>query len=810
MKIFPIPPVDIIFGEFYKGAIMAKFAVKTLEFYKVKEALANETATSLGRSLALELRSENEFSIVKRMQEETAEALRLQEDGKRFPFGGAVDITEGTKRARVGAVLDIETLMSIANTAAAMRQLKNFLLEGAQQAPNLSAYAAQMQEFPRLEKQLNSAISDKGEIKDSASTKLAGLRTGILVAKRRVKEKLDSILHSPENQKYFQDQLVTMREDRYVIPIKQEYKFNFPGVVHDQSGSGATLFIEPLAVVNLNNDIKKYISEEKEEIERILRQLSVNVGAEAEQLDVTLKVLAQLDLICAKAYLAKKQNAQRPILSLQSKVEIVQGRHPLLNREKAVPLDINLGEGFTSLLITGPNTGGKTVALKTVGLFALMNQAGMFVPAHIAKLPVFGGIYADIGDEQSIEQSLSTFSGHLKNMVDILKEAGCGDLVLVDEICVGTDPTEGVALAMSMLEYLYEKKVMTIITTHYSELKSFAYEHEGMENASVEFDPVTLKPTYRLLMGVPGSSNAFYISRRLGLPERILVQAESLIGQEHANMENVLQNLEGERRQYERKNSEIENLRLEAEHLKNELLKKKNDLDKRRNETLRKAREEADELYRNSRKESSAILKELRAVKNLVDTAKVEELAEMARKGLNKSFSLDGQPVPEGQGLAAGNAAVGKNVYLKTLGQTGAIVEIKGSQVVVQIGSMRTTVPMKSCLLVGQGRTEAKNKQSRMRRLPNQSHDMFVKKAQTTTTEIDVRGKTVDEAIPYVDKAIDDALLAGMEHFRLIHGKGTGMLRIGLTEYLKAHRAVKRIEMAPQNEGGAGATIVYL
>ncbi len=810
MKIFPIPLVGIISGEYYKGVIMAKFAVKTLEFSKIKDALAQETATSLGKNLALELHSENEFAVVKKMLEETAEALRLQEAGRRFPFGGAVDITEGTKRVKVGAVLDIETLMSIANTAASMRQIKNFLLEVVQEAPNLSVYANAMQEFPRLEKQLNSAISEKGEIKDSASTKLAGLRTGILVAKRRVKEKLDSILHSAENQKYFQDQLVTMREDRYVIPIKQEYKFNFPGVVHDQSGSGATLFIEPLAVVNLNNDIKKYISEEKEEVERILRQLSANVGLEADQLDITLKVLAKLDLICAKAYLAKKQKAQRPMLLLQNKIEIVQGKHPLLDQEKAVPLDINLGDGFNSLLITGPNTGGKTVALKTVGIFALMAQAGMFVPAHVAKLPVFGGVYADIGDEQSIEQSLSTFSGHLKNMVSILQEANSGDLVLVDEICVGTDPTEGAALAMAMLDYLHEKKVMTIITTHYSELKTFAYEHDGMENASVEFDPVSLQPTYRLLMGVPGSSNAFYISKRLGLPESILTQAESLIGQEHANMENVLQNLEGERRQYQRRNSEIENLRLEAERLKTDLIKKKLDLDKRRNETLRKAREEADALYRNSRKESSAILKELRAMKNLVDTAKVEELAEMARQGLNKSFALEGKPVPEGQGLAAGNAAVGKKVYLKTLGQSGVIAEINGSQVIVQVGGMRTTVAMKKCLLLPEGSQAAKPKQSTMRRVPNQRHDMFVKKAQTSTTEIDVRGKTVDEAIPYVDKAIDDALLSGMEHFRLIHGKGTGMLRAGLTDYLKANKAVRHIEMAPQNEGGAGATIVYL
>ena len=810
MRIYHIQLEDIILGEYYKGDQMAKFAVKTLEFAKVKEALALETSTSLGKNLALELRSENEFALVKGMLEETAEALRVQEEGRRFPFGGAVDITEGTKRAKVGAVIDIEMLMAIANTAASMRQTKNFLLEVEEVAPHLAVYAASMQEFPRLEKQLNSAISEKGEIKDSASTKLAGLRTGILVAKRRVKEKLDSILHSAENQKYFQDQLVTMREDRYVIPIKQEYKFNFPGVVHDQSGSGATLFIEPLAVVNLNNDIKKYILEEKDEVERILRQLSANVGLEADQLDKTLKVLAQLDLICAKAYLAKRQNAQRPMLLLQNKIEIVQGRHPLLDAKKAVPLDINVGDGFNSLLITGPNTGGKTVALKTVGLFALMTQAGMFVPAQVAKLPVFGGVYADIGDEQSIEQSLSTFSGHLKNMVSIIQEAKSGDLVLVDEICVGTDPTEGAALAMAMLKYLHEKKVMTIITTHYSELKTFAYEHEGMENASVEFDPVTLQPTFRLLMGVPGSSNAFYISRRLGLPESILAQAESLIGQEHANMENVLQNLEGERLQYQRRNSEIENLRLEAERLKNELVKKKTDLDKRRNETLRKAREEADALYRSSRRESSEILKELRAMKNLVNTAKVEELAELARKGLNKSFSLEGQPLPEGQGLAAGNAAVGKKVYLKTLGQAGIIAEINGSQVIVQVGGMRTTQRMKNCLLLPESSQENKTKQTKMRRIPNQRHDMFVKKAQETTTEIDVRGKTVDEAIPDVDKAIDDALLAGMEHFRLIHGKGTGMLRAGLTDYLKAHSAVQRIELAPANEGGAGATIVYL
>ena len=788
---------------------MAKFAVKVLEFDKIKTALGNEAATSLGKKLAQDLHSSTDFSMVKAMQEETAEIMRLQEEGKRLPLGGAADITEPVKRAKVGGVLDLPALQAVAGTVIAIRQVKTFLTESAAEVPTLGEYGENMAMFPRLEKQLNSAIDEKGEIKDNASTKLAGLRTGIIVAKQRVKEKLDSILRSPDYQKYFQDQLVTMREDRYVIPIKQEYKFNFPGVVHDQSGSGATLFIEPMAVVNLNNDIKKYMLEEKEEVERILRALSENVGAEADGITASLKILAQLDLISAKGYLANKQKAVRPMLLSGCKVDIIAGRHPLLDQEKAIPLDISLGDKFSTLLITGPNTGGKTVALKTVGLFALMAQAGMCVPAKQAKLPVFTGIYADIGDEQSIEQSLSTFSGHMKNMVEILSQVQEGDLVLVDEICVGTDPTEGAALAMAMLEYLFNKHVLTLVTTHYSELKTFAFEHTGMENASVEFDPVSLRPTYRLLMGVPGSSNAFYISKRLGLAAEIISQAETLISKEHANMENVLQNLEGERREYEMRNRDIENLRLEAEQLKNELNKQKADLTKRRNDILRKAREEADDIYRSARRESTSILKELRANKSLVDDAKVEELASLSRQGLNKSFALEGKPVPEGQGLTAGNAALGKHIYIKRIGQKGVIEAIKGNEVVVSIGSMKMTLPMKDCLLI-KAPPVFSNKRTLKRNKPSESHTMFVKKAQETLNEIDVRGKTVDEAIPYVDKEIDNALLSGMDSFRLIHGKGTGMLRAGLLAYLKEHRSVSKVLEAPQSEGGSGASIVYV
>ncbi|WP_337617201.1 endonuclease MutS2 [Acidaminococcus timonensis] len=789
---------------------MAKFAVNTLEFDKVKAMLAKQAGTSLGQKLALDLVSSSRFEQVKLAQEETAEAVQLLDEGRRLPLGGITDISPLVKRTRVGSILEPEDFTAIGDAIDGIRSLKQFLTEDTENAPALRDYGPRLGDFSRLSKQLSSALDEKGNIKDNASVKLQGLRMGILAAKNRVKDKLNSLLHDPMNQKYFQDALVTMREDRYVIPIKQEYRLNFPGVVHDQSSSGATLFVEPMAVVNLNNDIKKYMLEEQAEVERILRTLTGHVGSEADNILESLGVVAQIDLIGAKANLAQKLHCCRPMMILQQRVRITKGRHPLLDQNRVVPLDINLGDDFTTLLITGPNTGGKTVALKTVGLFALMAQAGMFVPAAEAILPVFGGVYADIGDEQSIEQSLSTFSGHMKNMISILKDVREGDLVLVDEVCVGTDPTEGAALAMAMIEFLYKKKVLTIMTTHYSELKTFAYEHEGMENASVEFDPETLRPTYKLLMGVPGSSNAFYISKRLGLPQEILDEARTFIGEGHSNMERVLQNLEGERREYESRKDEIESLRREAEYRKNQLEQERDKLEKSRNAILRKAREQADELYRNARRESTSILKELRANQDMVESRKVEQLAEMSRKVLNKNFSIDGKPMPEGQGLTSGNAAVGKRVYVKKLGQSGVITALNGNEVQVRIGVMKMNLKLKDCLLLKEAPSQPKSTHRTLKRSTSQGHNLFVKKAQDATVQIDVRGKTVDEAIPYVDKAIDDALLAGMDRFRLVHGKGTGMLRKGLLEYLNQHPNVKKTEMAPLNEGGFGATIVWV
>ncbi len=793
---------------------MARFAVRVLEFDKIKNMLAVKAATFLGKQAIAALQIESDFEKVKCLQEETAEAVRILDEGKHFPFGGAYNITADIKRAELGSILEPEELLHILTTIQAISSMKAFLEENAEFAPNLFAYGSRLTLFGRLEKQITGVIDEHGEIKDNASPKLNGLRTAIQIAKNRVKDKLDSILHDPNNQKYFQDNIVTMRGDRYVIPIKQEYKMNFPGIIHDQSGTGATLFIEPLAVVNLNNDIKRYLSEEHEEIVRILRQLTQNIGVEAASLFSSLSIFTALDVISAKALLAQEQHAVRPMMVLGYDSEIIQGRHPLLNSNTVVPLDVSLGGNFNMLLITGPNTGGKTVALKTLGIFALMAQVGLFVPASSAKLPVFRAVYADIGDEQSIEQSLSTFSAHMKNLISILKEVQAGDLVLIDEICAGTDPNEGAALAMSILKYFHEKKALTMVTTHYSELKTFAYGHEGMENASVEFDAVSLRPTYRLLMGVPGSSNAFNISRRLGLAEDIIKQAGELLNQEHVHMENVLQELDSERRRYESGSKEIEELRRESEQLRNALAYSKSDFERRKNEMLRKAREQADEIYRRSRRESESVLKELRSLKADFDTKRLEQAAEEARKKLNKTLS-EAAPLPEGTALTAEYAKKGLNVFVVSLGKNGIITDVNGNEVTVQVGILKMTVPVKKCLVTKMQPVHKDNETKRRKvnvknAASNYAHQMFVSKSSSAKQEIDVRGMTLDEAIPVVDKAIDDALIAGISKLRIIHGKGTGALRSGLTAYLSTNRFVRNLETAALEVGGSGATVIEL
>jgi DNA mismatch repair protein MutS2 len=785
---------------------ISHFAVKTLEFDKVKELVAAKAGTSLGKKYLQNLQVSSDFSVVKKLQEETAEVMSILENGQRMPLGGMFDITAAIKQARLGSVLDAVTLFQVCTTAESFGHMKEFLHTTCEELPVLAEYGNELQAFPQLVHQLNNAISEKGEVKDSASQKLAGLRVGIISAQKRVKERLESILHDPNKQKYFQDNLVTMRDNRYVIPIKQEYKLNFPGVVHDQSSTGATLFVEPLDVVNLNNDIKRYAAEEKVEVERILKQLSQTIGQEADALLTALSLMTVLDAITAKAYFAIDTHAVRPQLLVEGGLVINKGRHPLLPAAKAVPLDFSIGEKFNTLLITGPNTGGKTVALKTAGLFVLMVQTGMFLPALNVKLPVFKSVFADIGDEQSIEQSLSTFSGHMLNIINILKNVRPCDLVLIDELCAGTDPNEGAALAMSIISYLHELNAYTVITTHYSELKTFAFDREGMENASVEFDQETLMPTYRLLMGIPGSSNAFNISSRLGLSKDIIKHATEFLNTEHAHMENVLQGLEGERRKYEDSNKEMEQLRYESRTLKNELEYQKREFKKQRNEMLRKSKEEANAIYRNSRREAEAVLKELRSLKSNFDTKQLETAAQNARDRLNKQFDVE-TVLPEGVPLTLDNAQKGSPVYVKTLHKNGVIVDLDAKEVLVSVGILKMKAAYTDCLLIKKGPAHV-SEPTKYRK--GYAHQMFQAKLEATPTEVDLRGMTTGEAIPIVDKAIDDALLAGMSQVRIIHGKGTGALKAGLTAYLSTHTAVQELGDAPLNEGGAGVTVVKL
>ena len=783
---------------------MSRFSIKTLEFDKVKTRAAACAATEMGRDKLLALPVSADFGTVRRMLAETAEAKRLLDNAKRFPFGGLYNIASAVKRAKMGSVLEVDELQDIKTSAQEFAALKRFLLTGSDDHPNLAVYGRELQEFPKLVRQLEKAISEKGEILDTASVKLSGLRVGIASAKNRVKTQLEHILHDPDNQKYFQDALVTMRGDRYVIPIKQEYRLNFPGVIHDQSGTGATLFIEPLAVVNLNNEIKRYLVQEKEEVERILRHLSALAGSEADNLMRCLETATDVDVIATKAEFALQTQAVEPVLVQDGGLRIEKGRHPLLPKDTCVPLDISLGGTFQTLLVTGPNTGGKTVALKATGIFALMAQTGMFIPALHAELPVFHAIYADIGDEQSIEQSLSTFSGHMTNLVSILRDVRPGDLFLVDEICSGTDPNEGAALAMAILDYLTGRGVWSIVTTHYSELKTFAFGRKGMENASVEFNPDTLLPTYRLLMGVPGSSNAFSISRRLGLPDAIIDKAGAFLNEEHAHMEDVIQGLETQRRQYEESSRELEQLRFESETLRNELVFKKREFEKQRNELLRKARYQADEIYRNSRREAEAVLKELRHLRADADPQQLQETAMEARKRLNKQLSLE-EPLPKGKPLTPKTAKEGMTVFVTNLRKDGIIREVKGREALVSVGVLKITLPLQECLLV---KDAPKPQPERSKYRAGTAHELFVAKAESAAQEVDVQGMTTDEAVPYVDRAIDDALLAGMTQVRIIHGKGTGALRAGLHAYLKTHRSVAAFAMANESLGGAGVTIV--
>ena len=788
---------------------MNQSVFKTLEYAKIITMLQNMATSSMGKELAEKLLPSSDIDEVIENLSHTQEASNILISSEP-PFGGIHDIRSLLKKTSLGLVIEINSLLDILNTMYAMRNLKKFFKELEIDSPQFKEWAKSIEILGQLEREIDNIVDEHGSMRDSASVELMRIRREIKSSQRRIKTNLDGILKNPDYQKYFQDNIVTIRDERYVIPIKQEYRQQFPGVVHDQSSSGSTLFIEPISIVDLNNDIKQLVIDEKREIERILKVISEKIARNADSLLHNCEIMAQLDFAFAKAKLARKMHATMPEINDEGIVNLAKARHPLLNKDNVVPIDIRLGEGYRTLLITGPNTGGKTVSMKTLGLLVLMTQSGLFIPVQSgSKISIFQNVYADIGDEQSIEQSLSTFSAHMRNIVNILNNIEHDDLLLLDEVGSGTDPEEGAALAMSILERLMEIGACTVATTHYNELKTFAYSKEGIENACVEFDIKSLRPTYRLLIGTPGASNAFAISKRLGLSDTLILRAQQLIKADHAQFENVLNTLENEKLMYEQKNADIAERQQRIEKLEKQLADMKQEMAKKKEQTLRKTKEQCASLLRRTRRESEEIIKELKAQFNDQGMKKRQETIDAARHKLrgrlDKVSQQNDDPNKPGEAVDIKTIAVDDIVYVNKLRQKGTITDISGKELTVQLGSLKMNVKAKDCSFVSHA---VKVKET----APSKKAGGFnmLAKVSQISTEVDIRGLMVDEAIEVVSKYLDDAVISGLSRVLIIHGKGTGALRKGIQEYLKNHRNVLSYTLGDMDEGGSGVTAVKL
>ena len=676
---------------------------------------------------------------------------------------------------------------------------KNFLRK-----LKLKNRAAQIELLGNLEKQIENTVDDHGLVKDTASVELQKIRRELRAAQNRVKTEIFNILHDTTKQKYFQDAIVTMRGDRYVIPVKTEYKSQVAGIVHDQSATGATLFIEPMAIVNLNNDIRQLEVEERNEVARILRVLSDSVRKNSVELLINVDILAEFDLLFAKAKLAYDLNATEPILSKFT--DIKSARHPLIPPKEVVPIDIKLGDEFTILLVTGPNTGGKTVSMKTLGLLVMMTQCGLYIPAASnSKIAVYTDIYADIGDEQSIEQSLSTFSAHMTKIVKILKEVKPTDLVLIDEIGAGT-------LAMSILSRLLKIKVQTIATTHYSELKTFAYTTVGIENACVEFNGETLQPTYRLLIGIPGASNAFAISQRLGLQQSLIRRAKKFLKADHANFEQVISELESERTIYEQRNIEMQKQQTQIENHEKKLAEMRSEIEKSKGEIIKKAREKSAAMVRETKREAEEIIAALKEQFDDFGVKRRQQAIQSARDKIREA-EIETAPIifadkSVGKRISKDSLMIGDTIYIKPLGQNGKIIslDVDGEKLTAQVGALSTTVKFSDCRFISHAEISTSTPTSS----GNRGSTQLLQKVSTVTRNLDIRGMMVDEAEIICGKFIDDAQLAGLKQVLIIHGKGTGALRKGVQDFLRRHHSVANFVMADIDEGGAGATLVTL
>ena len=784
---------------------------KILEFDKIQSRLKDFAVSDFAKELAENIFPDSDIEIVRDNLNLTSEAVKIFAINSP-PLDGIFDIRAVLKKISLGSSADSEELLNILSTMFAMRNVKKFFKESELDTPKLKFRAGQIEILGNLEKQLDNAIDEHGAVKDSASMDLHRIRRELRTAQSKIKSEIFNILHDSSKQKYFQDTIITMRGDRYVVPVKLEYKSQFAGIVHDQSATGATVFIEPMAIVNLNNSIKQLEAEERAEVNRILRVLSEAVRKNSAELLNNLEILAEIDLVFAKAKFARDINASEPIL--ENFTDLKSARHPLIPANKVVPTDIKLGKDFSILLVTGPNTGGKTVSMKTLGLLALMAQSGLYIPAKFgSSIAVYTNIFADIGDEQSIEQSLSTFSAHMKKIVTILENVQPSDLVLLDEVGAGTDPDEGAALAMAILEKLLADKVSTVATTHYSELKTFAYSTVGIENACVEFNSETLQPTYKLLIGIPGASNAFAISSRLGLDKNIIERAKNFINDDHASFEKIISQLESERILYEQKNSELNILQNKITRHEKEISEMRDELAKNKGEIIRKAKEKSAAMIRETKRESEEIIASL---KEQFDDLGIKARQQAIQNARDKIREIEADSMPGiiadksvGKRINKKFLSVGDTIYIKQLDQKGIILSIEKNmkELVVQVGALKTTVKTSACKFVSHNSEEISEP---IHENNNRGSLGLMQKVSSVSREIDIRGMLVDEAEQVCGKFIDDAALAGLKQILIIHGKGTGALRKGIHDFLRRNKSVENFNLADIDEGGAGATIINL
>lgn len=788
---------------------MNKKGLKVLEYNKIIEMLKAQANSQMAKERLAALLPETEIHRIREGLAETSEAVTVIVKKGALPLGEIYDINSALHFARKGGTLTMRQLLQILYNMKVTGNVITFLKSDLEYLPIIMGMSEVLVAFPKLAERIDRSILSEDEMADSASPELRNIRRSIARQNEAIRSKMNHILNSSDNKTFLQDAIVTMRDGRYVVPVKAEHRAKMPGIIHDQSSSGATIFIEPQVIVNLNNELRELELAEKAEIERILAELTSAVAEHFHDLINNQKILIELDIIFAKGKLSCKMQAEEPSINEEGFLDLRLARHPLIDPKKVVPINLSIGKEYQTLVITGPNTGGKTVTLKTAGLLAMMAQSGLHIPAaSTSSLPIYREIFADIGDEQSIEQSLSTFSSHMKNTVYLVEKAGSGTLVLLDELGAGTDPTEGAALAIAILERLAAQGAHTIATTHYNELKKYALSTEGVENASMEFNVETLSPTYRLSIGVPGKSNAFEISKKLGLPGKIIDRANQLIEKGDIAFEEVISAIENDKRKAQEERDEAIHLADELKKQKDELEKRQQELEKRESKVLKDAREEARAIIKEARETASDVQKELKELAKVQSLGERTKRLEKSKRRIKESENryADGLERPvNANPVIAEELQTGDRVKILTLDQNGEVLTLPDEKgdLTVKVGIMKINVNVSDLMLIIDG---TKKKKTRTGGYGN----LYRKKAQTISMSVNVQGQNLEDALMNVDKYIDDAYMAGLKEVTVIHGNGTGVLKEGLRRSFKKHKLIASYRKGGYNEGGDGVTIVKL